>query len=548
MAGMKTARRRAAQLLRGLPALPLLAALGLGLALSLFAAPQARAEAKPIVVASKAFNESHLLAELMAQIIEEHTGLPVQRRFNLSGSLVTFEAILAGEIDLYPDYTGTAWYITLKLPGAPRSALECFGLSQSELRLRHDLRMLSPFGFNNTYALMTTVTQAQRYQLQRYSDLVRIQPGQLRLAFSHEFLNRSDGWPSLSKAYGLQHLTPRGVEHAIVYDALLADTIDLTDAFTTDGKLDHPEFLILEDDLGFFPPYHAVPILRGEVARRHPGVVEALGKLAFVIDEAQMQKLNRAAEDAAGDYGAVASRFLREQGLKKGGVAARGLGPPNALSGLDPGRLWGQLLHHIWMTSLAVLLAVLVGVPLGLWVYLYTPAAPWVFGSVGVLQTIPGLALLAVLVTLPGFGLGTTTAVTAIFLYAVLPIVRNTYTGLRETDPQLVDTALALGMSVPQRLLGLQLPLAAVTIMAGIRTSFVYSVGAATLAAFVGAGGLGEPILTGLQLTNRTLILSGAVPAALLALLLDFLLGTLERRLAPAGLLVDAGEVSETEE
>jgi osmoprotectant transport system permease protein len=159
-----------------------------------------------------------------------------------------------------------------------------------------------------------------------------------------------------------------------------------------------------------------------------------------------------------------------------------------------------------------------------------------VLGLAGVIQTVPSLALLAFMIPIPGLGLGARSAVVALLLYALLPIVRNTFTGIREVDPALLEAARGMGLTSGQVLWRVEMPLAVRTIMAGIRTSTVISIGVATLAAFVGAGGLGDPIVTGLQLNDIDLILSGAVPAAGLALIVDFGLGMCERLLAPRGL------------
>ncbi|MDE0396088.1 MAG: ABC transporter permease [Gammaproteobacteria bacterium] len=194
------------------------------------------------------------------------------------------------------------------------------------------------------------------------------------------------------------------------------------------------------------------------------------------------------------------------------------------------------MLEHLSLTAIAVSLAILLSVPLGILLTRSEPVAAPVIGAIGVIQTIPSLALLAFMIPLPFLGLGARSAITALFLYALLPIVRNTYTGIREVDAELLDAGRGMGLSPGQILFRVELPLAMRTIMAGVRTSTVISIGVATLAAFIGAGGLGDPIVTGLQLNDTYLILSGALPAALLAIVVDFLLGRVEHRLIPRGL------------
>ena len=192
--------------------------------------------------------------------------------------------------------------------------------------------------------------------------------------------------------------------------------------------------------------------------------------------------------------------------------------------------------EHLWLTAIAVALAMLVAVPLGIALTRNESLATPVLGAVGVIQTIPSLALLAFMIPFPGLGLGARSAIAALFLYALLPIVRNTYTGIREVDGDLIEAGRGMGLTDRQILLKVELPLATRTIMAGLRTATVISIGIATLAAFIGAGGLGDPIVTGLQLNDSFLILSGAIPAAILALVVDFGLGRLERVLIPRGL------------
>jgi osmoprotectant transport system permease protein len=181
-----------------------------------------------------------------------------------------------------------------------------------------------------------------------------------------------------------------------------------------------------------------------------------------------------------------------------------------------------------------MILAIFLAVPVGIVLTRWTALAQPVMGAAGVIQTIPSLALLAFMIPIPGLGLGARSAIAALFVYALLPILRNTYTGIREIDPNLIEAAKGMGLHDRQILLRIELPLATRTIMAGIRTSAVISIGIATLAAFIGAGGLGDPIVTGLQLNDSRLILAGAIPAAVLAVIMDFLLGRVETVLAPS--------------
>ncbi len=485
-----------------------------------------------VVVGSKAFAESHLLGEIVTQLLRAHTELEVEHRSGLGGTLICHEALTRGEIDLYVEYTGTAWAVVLGREEKVTSSLRTFLGVEAAYRANDDLEWLQPFGFNNTYVIALDARRADELGVTSLSDLAR-HPG-LRAGFSLEFLNRADGYPGLAAHYGLD-LDARGLDHGLVYDALRAGEVDLFDAYSTDGKLSRDDVRLLTDDRAFFPPYEAAPVVRGALLRAHPEVGDALARLAFAIDDAAMSALNRRVEVDGAEFDDVARAFLVERGLleDEAQIGERSGAWLTKRRALETLRLTGQ---HVILTLVSVLLAALVAVPLGVWITRHDLAARVALGVAGVLQTIPSLALLATLIAVPGLGLSRRSAVFALFLYALLPILRNTHTGVRDVDPELVDAARAIGLTDRQTLLRIRMPLAIRTILAGIRTATVISVGVATLAAFIGAGGLGEPIITGLYLNDTRLILSGAIPAALLAIVADFGLGRLERALTPRGL------------
>jgi len=500
-------------------------------------APVWAEEGRTVVVGSKQFTEGRLLSEVLAQLLEARTDLQVVRRMDLGGSRVVFSALEAGEIDLYPEYTGTG---LLEILGAPRSGgpEETWRAVRQGFLERYDLVWLDPLGFNNAFAMVVTGEKARELGLRTISDL-RDHP-ELRYGISLEFLERADGWVPLLEAYGLPRdgLTVRGLQHGLAYEALSAGHIDVTNAYTTDGKLERYGLVTLEDDRGFFPPYQAAPVVRGEVLRSHPEVARVLSLLAGRLTDQEMQHLNYRVEERKESFAAVAADLLRSLGLVEDSPAAPA--PERAANFLqyladNSHQTLSLVRQHLALTGLAVGLAALVGIPLGVGITRWTPAAPPVLAVCGVVQTIPSLALLAFLIPVPGLGLGQRTAVLALSLYAVLPILRNTWTGLRGVDAGILEAARGMGMRPWQVLTMVELPLAVPTIMAGLRTSAVITVGTATLAAFIGAGGLGEPILTGLYLNDNVLILAGAVPAALLAVLVDLVLERLERALAPRG-------------
>lgn len=467
----------------------------------------------PIVVGSKNFTEGYVLAEIMAQTLESH-GFTVEREFGFAGTLVAFEALRAGEIDLYAEYSGTITQAILQMDAeldgpALAAALDPLGLDS-----------LEPFGFDNTYAIAITPTLAQALSLERISDL-RAYPA-LRFGLSHEFRDRSDGWPGLKRAYGLPQES-LGLEHGLAYQALLEDEIDVTDAYATDGDLLRYDLRLLEDDLGYFPTYLALPLARGDL---DPQARAALASLAGRFNETAMRALNAEVVVNGRTFADVAAQFLADRGLATAAPQARGR--------LQE-RLLANVLVHLKLTSIAVLAATLIGLALALSVYRSPAISKAVLYTAGLLQTVPSIALLALLI--PIAGIGQVPAIIALFLYSLLPIVRNTITALITIDPLLRRVAVALGLTQAQRLRTVYLPLALPHVLAGIRIAAVVSIGTATLAAFIGAGGLGEPIVTGLALNDTGLILQGAIPAAALAVTVELLFEVLERWLVPAHLL-----------
>ena len=496
--------------------------------------------AQDLVVGSKNFTENRLLGEIVTQVLEARTDLRVVHRASLGGTKICWSALLAGEIDLYVDYTGTGWAILLKEPGKIADPMQAFLHVQHRTSREHDVEWLPPFGLNNTYALAVRREKAEELGLARISDLAG-KGAHIRVGFSIEFTNREDGWAGLKQHYPGLDLEPRSMEHGLAYEALGQGQIDLVDAYSTDGKLGRYDVVVLEDDLAFFPPYNAAPLVRGETLRAHPELRDVLWQLAFTIDDEEAMALNHRIEVGGEAFEDVARSFLAERGLVEAGgtsqtVAARGSRGLFSALWSDRVRLSKLLLEHLLLVVVSVAIAAVLAIPLGILITRHAFLRKPLLGGASVLQTVPSLALLAFLIAIPWLGLGATSAVVALVLYAVLPILRNTFTGLDSVDPELIEAAQGLGLTPRQVLLRIQLPLAMRTLIAGLRTAAVISVGVATLAAFIGAGGLGQPIVEGLYLNDTALVLSGAVPAAGLALAVDAGLGRVERLLTPRGL------------
>lgn len=490
-----------------------------------------------IVVGSKNFEESRLLAEMFAQLLESRTGLQVERRLGLAGTQVCFEALKNGAIDVYPEYTGTGLVSILgeKAGGDPAKTLNRV---RSEFLRRWDLWWLAPLGFENSWEIAVPRELAEREGLATISDLARVSKG-LHAGFGHEFVGREDGLVGLERVYGLHFASVDHLQQAIQYQAARKRTIDALDAYTTDGRLVLYNLKVLEDDRNFFPPYEAAALVRGETLAKHPEAGAVLGLLAGSLTEDAMRSLNLRLQEGHEKETVVARDALRSMGLsddKEGEVAKPAAAKPGFLGYLWEERwdLLRRTLEHLGLAGAALLLGALVSVPLGLWLERRRSWAEGVIRVLGLFQTVPSLALLAFMI--PVLGVGVVPAIVALWIYSLFPMVRNTYTGVRDADPRAVEAATALGMTPGQILREIRLPLAAPVVMAGVRTAAVLTVGTATLAAFIGAGGLGEPIVTGLQLADSAMILSGAVPAALLALLVDGALGRVEKALRPAGL------------
>lgn len=465
----------------------------------------------PIRIGSKTFTESYVLGEIAAQLLEAE-GFFVERELGLGGTLIAFEALKTGSIDVYPEYTGTLTQAVLKSPE--------LNFKQLNAKLNEQgLHMLVSLGFNNSYAIAIHRDKATAQGIATIGDLRA--HADLKAGFSHEFLNRGDGWPALSKTYKLSH-TPVGLEHALAYDAIENGKLDFTDAYSTDGELTTRKLTLLEDDREFFPLYNAVLLTRNDLPR---SAAIALEQLRGLIDEPTMQRLNHLVSSTNQSPAKVANDFLLEQGLAGNMVRQERT---------RASRILDNTLVHLRLTGIALVLACLVAIPMALFLSRFDRLSRTLLYITGLIQTIPALALLALLI--PIFGLGELPAILALFLYSLLPIVRNTLTGLFNVDPLLKQVATGMGLTGRQRLLRIEFPLAMPTILAGVKTAAIISIGTATLAAFIGAGGLGEPIITGLNLNDNSLILEGAIPAAALAIAAELLFELLERTVIPAHL------------
>jgi osmoprotectant transport system permease protein len=494
--------------------------------------------ADTIVVGSKNFMESRLLAEMFAQLIETRTKLTVKRRLGLAGTQVCFEALKTGGIDLYPEYTGTG-LVTLLGESPMSDRVAVLNRVRAEFLHRWNIWWLAPLGFDNSYALALRRDRAQALNLRTISDLVHFAPT-LKAGFGYEFIERPDGLPGLQQEYGLQFKTVVGMQQTLKYQAAANGDVDLLDVYTTDGRLSVYDFLVLEDDRHFFPPYDAAALVRGETLERYPELASVLSLLTNALTPERMRIWNLRVQEQGQPVPQVASEMLQDLYLLPDTKAL-----PASSQQRDSQSLFAYMwsmratlairtIEHLGLAGIGLLLGIALAIPVGLLLERWRQGAETMIRIVGMSQTVPSIALLAFMI--PLFGVGTLPAIMALWIYSIFPILRNTFTGLRDAAPSVVETGRALGMTEWQILRSVRLPLAAPTIMAGIRTAAIWTLGTATLAAFIGAGGLGVPIVAGLQLADVNLILSGAFPATILALVVDALLAWIERLIKPRGL------------
>ncbi|WP_379655799.1 glycine betaine ABC transporter substrate-binding protein [Pseudoxanthomonas sp. UC19_8] len=466
------------------------------------------AMARQVTVGSKNFTEGVILAEIaVAQARKD--GVEVAHKRQLGGTRILWRALQEGDIDAYAEYTGTLRQELLQQPDATEAQLAA-ALAQQGLGMTRSL------GFQNTYALGMRKARAQALGIRTLGDLAR--HPELKLGLSNEFLQRADGWPGVRAAYGLPQQA-NGLDHDLAYRALQSGAIDVTDLYSTDAEIPYYDLVVLDDDRHYFPDYQAVFLYRLELERSAPAFVQALRALQGRIDVADMRRLNAQVKLEHRAEAQVAAAFVGVDAPQGSGRAAR---------------IAQRTGEHLALVGVSLGCALLVALPLGVLAARRPRLGQVVLSLTGVLQTLPSLAVFVFMI--PLFGIGAKPAIAALFLYSLLPIVRNTHAGLTGIPRDLRETAAALGLPARTRLWRVELPLALRTILAGVKTAAVINVGTATLGALIGAGGYGQPILTGIRLDNLGMILEGAVPAAVLALLVQGGFELFERAMTPKGL------------
>lgn len=515
-----------------LPSWPKTLAICLAFFFCLVAKPARAAEPPGVAIGSKSFTESVILGEILSQLARQ-TGAVVSHRAELGGTRILWEAIKKGDIDAYVDYTGTI-RDELLAGELPASSPVANNKSNDFQQLRaglqkHQIHLSMPLGFNNTYALGMRETLAAKLNIKTISDLQK-QPG-LALGLSDEFVERKDGWRQLASHYRLPQKNMRTMNHTLAYQGLVNDSIQITDLYTTDAEIPFYQLRVLEDDLAFFPSYQAVLLIRADLFQRAPLAAEALLRLEGKLTSTAIAALSARVKLEKISETVVAAQWLRQN------LEPTLLVPDDDQSARQRRllqRLGQATVEHLFLVVVSLLAAILVAVPLGIYAARHDRMGQIVLAMVGIVQTLPSLALLVFMI--PFFGLGPTSAIVALFCYSLLPIVRNTYSGLRQIPPTTCESAEVLGLSAWDKLRLVEFPLALPLVLSGIKTAAVINVGTATIGALVGAGGYGSVILTGIRLLDIPLILQGAIPAALMALLAQYLFGWIEKLLVSPGL------------
>ena len=475
----------------------------------------------PVRIGSKAFTESVILGDLLAQLAESAGGRAEHRSpggRHLGDTSKVWNALLLAEIDAYCEYTGTLTQDLLASENIKGDDELVRALA------KRGLKMSRSVGFSNSYALGMKEARASKLNIRSISDLR--EHSDLKLGLSNPFINRAvDGWEGLKARYRLPFHTPNGMEHTLAYKALQTGSLDVIDLYTTDAEIIRYDLRVLQDDRRFFPSYDAVILYRADLIDRAPLALAAMLRLEGQVTARTMQELNSRANIDKEPEEKVAADFLRQHLDIEARVRLQGL----------PERLFWRTMQHLALVLISLVLGIATAVPLGILASRYALTGQLILGGIGILQTIPALALLSLLIVV-FHQTGPVPAIAALFLYSLLPIVRNTHTGLSDVPLQVRESAAALGLTSWARLRLVELPMASRAILAGIKTAAVINVGFATLGGLVGAGGYGDAIVAGLQRDDNRLILEGALPAMALALAMQGLFELAERFLVPRGL------------
>ena len=492
---------------------------------------------KQLVIGSKIFTENILLAEMLALLLEEKHNFKIIRKFNMGGTKLVFDSLKNKHIDIYPEYTGTGYAMLLKKSGETNPK-KTYRIVKSEFLKKFQMVWSLPLGFENTYTL---AVQAEDTRFQKFQSISQLKGhiALFRLGMGHEFVERKDGFDNFSKKYQLHFKKNQLVtmNSALMYSALNNKEVDMIMAYSTDGRIKAFNLKTLKDDKSFFPSYEAAYLTRQDVLETWPEVQAAFTDLENNINEKEIISLNNQVDQL--DYGLsqTARNFLIQKKLLVD--KAQKLQKVSLIDYYISKKkyFFKILIEHLVLIFVSLFFALCFSIPIGIWAVRNALVEKVVFSLVNTLQTVPSIALLGLLI--PLLGIGFVPAVSALFLYSLLPLIRNTFEGIKNVDRIYIEASAGTGLSAWQILIFVQIPLALPVILAGMRISTVIVVGTATLAAFIGAGGLGDPIFRGIATLDSRLIFLGAVPACLLAIILDTGVAFVENLVISKGLKLE---------
>jgi len=492
--------------------------------------------AEPVVVSSKSFGESIILGEILSILLTDRFKQPVVRRLGLGGTKVAFDALVSDDIHVYPDYSGTGYSMILKRSGE-NDAAKVFDIVNSEFSKRWGIKWSQSLGFNNTYALAVRKDDPQFKNIQKVSELSSLDTGQFRYAAPYEFMERKDGHRGFSEKYNLRFKKNNMISMSagLMFTAIKDREVDMMIAYSTDGRIGASDLRLLEDDLSYFPPYFVSFLFKESSYKKFPALKKAINLLENKITAKEMIHMNDQVDRLKRDSYQVAKNFLIKKKMLSGHTKSEFKDMGFFSFAMSKKKYLLKIIKdHLVLSFSAFFLALLVSLPIGILLTRYQKAGMIVFPIVNTIQTIPSLALLGFLI--PVVGIGFIPALIALFLYSLLPLIRNTYTGILGVDRNYLEASRGIGLNNFQILIHVELPLAMPIIIAGMRTAIVIVIATATLAALIGAGGLGDPIFRGVSTVNSNLILLGAIPSALLALIVDRSIGFLEKAVVSKGI------------
>lgn len=468
-----------------------------------------------ISIGGKIFTEQNILVDLISQLLENE-GYKTQKYKNLGGPFVAFEALKKGDIDLYVEYSGTAYH-TIYNQAVKAEPKKAFQWLKDKFQ-KDGFDILEPLGFSNSYAIF--IPQNFLPEIQTISALRSLSPS-LKMGITPEFNVRPDGYKNLTTAYNLKFKSLKVLDIGLLYEALNNGQIDLGMGYVTDGRNYAYKLRQIKDDKEFFPHYLAFILIRTDCLKKHPQLLGILNRLSHRISQEEMTLMNYKVDVLKEPSFKVAQDFLISKNLISTKYLKRFSSSPYYLI-KNRSLLIEKTLEHIYISFFAFLFTLLIGLFLGIMCLYSKKAKTLIFIFTNFFQTVPSLALFGFLI--PFLGIGFLPSLVALVMYGLLPLVHNVYTGLNEIEPDIIDSCRAIGMTPFEILIFVRFPISLPTLGAGLRTSIVIIIGTTTIAAFIGAGGLGDLIFQGISALDYKLILLGAIPAALLALLADFIL------------------------